>query len=201
MTDYSKKGHYYIEEPRFELKRLLPLLPQKGHILDMGAGNGNNTRFLLNKGYSVTAVDPNLEVIVGLKQLQKQYPGKLKVIEGSLDTYSPKEKYDVVICCMVIHFMKDHSAGLKAVKNIQTWTKQGGINLTTGYMSSQPLSKDYSFLLVNSELPSLYAGWKIHWYEQSFRLTWSRIYSFIDIPRLILGKRGFKAARIIAQKP
>lgn len=200
MTDYSEKGHYYIEEPRFELQRLVPLLPAGAHVLDMGAGNGNNTRFLLEKGYKVTAVDPNPRAIEDLWQLQKQYPKKLKVQEGSVDTYKPKETYDAVICCMVIHFMKNRAAGTKAAHDIQSWTKQGGINLITCYMSDQSLSQDYSFLLRNKELSGLYDGWKIHWYEQSFRLVWSRIYSLMDIPRLILGRRGYKAARIIAQK-
>lgn len=200
MTDYSKKGHYYIEEPRFELKRLLPLLSNNAHVLDMGAGTGNNTLFLLSKGYSVTAVDPNPSAVKDLKKLQKQYPKKLTVKEGSVDTFKPKQKYDVVICCMVIHFMKNEAAGVKAVHDIQSWTKKGGINLVTGYMNNQPLSKDYSFLLEPKQLQGLYDGWKTHWYEQSFRLTWSHIYSFIDIPRLVLGKRGFKAARIISQK-
>lgn len=200
MTDYSKKGHYYIEGPRFELQKLMPLLSKAARILDMGAGNGNNTRFLLEKGYVVTAVDPNPKVVEDLKRLQKEYPKKLKIHEDSVGTYKPKEKYDVVICCMVIHFMKNRAAGVKAVNDIQSWTKLGGINLITGYMSDQHLPKDYSFLLSDKELSHLYDGWKIHWYEQSFRLVWRRIYSFKDILRLILARRGYKAARIIAQK-
>ena len=200
MTDYSQKGHYYIEEPRFELQYLVPLLPRNAHILDMGAGNGNNTKFLLERGYTVTAVEPNPTAIKKLEGLQKYYPKQIRIVEASVDTYKPKQKFDVVICCMVVHFMKDHRAGTKAVRTIQAWTKPGGINLLTGYMSNQPLSNDYSFLFKPHELSELYAGWKSHWYQESFRLTWSRIYTPKDIPRLLLGKRGFKAARIIAQK-
>lgn len=200
MTDYSKKGHYYIEEPRFELKYLVPILPRSAHILDMGAGNGNNTKLFLEKGYTVTAVEPNPDAIKILKKLQKDYPKQLRIVEGSVDTYKPKQKFDVVVCCMVVHFMKDHESGIRAVHTIQSWTKPKGIHLLTGYTSNQPLSTDYSFLFEPKELFNLYGGWKIHWYQESFRLTVGRIYSFRDIPRLILGKRGFKAARIIAQK-
>jgi SAM-dependent methyltransferase len=200
MTDYSKKGHYYIEEPRFELKYLMQLLPKKAYVLDIGAGNGNNTKFLLKKGYTVTAVEPNPAAIKTLRQIQKEYPKKLKVVEAAIDTYKPTEMFDVVICCMVVHFMKDHQSGVKAIQNVQSWTKRGGINLLTGYMSNQPLSKDYSFLLEPGELFELYNDWEIRWKQESFRLTLSRIYSVMDIPRLMVGKRGFKAARIIAQK-
>lgn len=71
MIDYSKKGHYYIEEPRFELKHLVPILPKNAHILDMGAGNGNNTKLFLDNGYKVTAVEPNPTAINILKELSK----------------------------------------------------------------------------------------------------------------------------------
>ena len=200
MTDYSKKGHYYIEEPRFELKHLIPLLPKKAHILDMGAGNGNNTKLFLELGYQVTAVEPNPTAIKILMELQKDYSEQLQIVEASVDTYEPKQKFDVVVCCMVVHFMKDYKSGINAIRDIQSWTKPGGINLLTGYMSNQPLSKDYSFLLEPDELSDLYKDWKICWSQESFRLTLNRIYSLKDIPRLILGRRGFKAARIIARK-
>lgn len=200
MNDYSKKGHYYIEEARFELKHLVPLLPKNAHILDMGAGNGNNTRPFLEQGCKVTAVEPNPNAIEMLKELQKSYPKQLRVVEASVDAYKPKQKFDAIVCCMVVHFMKDHKSGVKAIHDIQSWTKLGGINLLTGYMSNQPLSEDYSFLLKSGELSDLYNDWKIHWSQESFRLSFNRIYGLKDIPRLILGKRGFKAARIIAQK-
>lgn len=200
MTDYSTKGHYYIAEPRFELKHLMPLLPETARVLDMGAGNGNNTRHFLKQGYTVTAVEPNPAAIKILQGLQEDYPGQLEVIEGSVDTYQPQQQFDVIVCCMVVHFMKDRESGVKAIHDMQSWTKAGGFNLLTAYMKNQALSDDYSFLLKPDELLKLYAGWKPRWYQESFRLTWTRMRSLKDLPRLALGKRGYKAARIIAQK-
>lgn len=200
MSDYAKKGHYYINEPRFELKYLIPLLPKNAHILDMGAGNGNNTKAFLEKGYKVTAVEPNPNAIKILKALQADYPKELHIVEDSLDTFKPKQKFDVVVCCMVVHFIKDPESGLKSIKYIQSWTKPGGFNLLTAYLYNQALPKDYTFLLKPNELSGLYKNWKIHWSEESFRLTLGRVSSIKDVIRLILGRRGFKAARIIAQK-
>jgi len=101
---------------------------------------------------------------------------------------------------MVVHFMKDHASGTRAIRNLQSWTKPGGVNLVTGYMSNQPLPKEFSYLFGSGELSDLYKDWSIRWSQESFRLTLGRIYSIKDIFRLLLGKRGFKAARIIAQK-
>jgi hypothetical protein len=96
--------------------------------------------------------------------------------------------------------MKDRAAGIAAVRAIQSWTKPGGFSLLTGYTTGQPLSADYSFLFRPQQLSSLYSGWKPIWYQESFRLTWGRVHTPKDVLRLMLGKRGFKAARIIAQK-
>lgn len=199
MTTYSKKGHYYIEAPRFELKHLLPLLPSAATVLDIGAGNGNNTKFLLEKGYNVTAVEPNPYILKPLRLLQQQYPTRLKIIEGSLDSYAPKEKFDVIVCCMVVHFINDRPAGIQAIHNMQAWTQPSGFNLVTGYLDGQSLSADYTFLLDTGELSKLYDNWTIRWYQESHRLTLSNIHSLRDVSRWALGRRGFKAARIIAQ--
>ena len=166
----------------------------------MGAGNGNNTKLFLDNGYKVTAVEPNPTAINILKELNKDYPRQLQIVNDSVDTYRPNQKFDVVVCCMVVHFMNDHKSGIKAVRDIQSWTKPGGLSLITGYMSGQKLSKDYSFLFEPKELTNLYRGWEVYWNQESYRLAIGRIYNFIDIPKLILGKRGFKAARIIARK-
>jgi 2-polyprenyl-3-methyl-5-hydroxy-6-metoxy-1,4-benzoquinol methylase len=200
MADYSKKGHYYIDEPRFELKLLTPLLPNAATILDMGAGNGNNIVPLLESGHTVTAVEPNPAAIKTLQRLHEKYPDSLTIVEASLDTYKPKQKFDVIMCCMVVHFMKDHESGIKAIRDIQSWTKPGGLNLLTSYTNVQALPNEYSFLLMPHELSELYAGWKAHWSQESYRLTLGRIRNPKDALRLVLGKRGFKAARIIVQK-
>ncbi len=201
MTDYSQKGNYYIEEPRFELKRLVSHLPSGSRVLDMGAGNGNNTRFLLQAGHSVVAVEPNLKAIQKLQAIEKLFPGRLKVHRGSINTYQPDEQFDAVICCMVIHFTESTEEGLEAINSLKSWTKPGGLNLIDTYLEGQALPVEYSFLMKPAQLGAIYDNWNILWSEESYRLTWSRIYNLSDIPRLLTGRRGFKAARIIARKP
>lgn len=39
------------------LMRAAALAPRKGHALDLGAGGGRDTRYLLSQGFAVTAVD------------------------------------------------------------------------------------------------------------------------------------------------
>lgn len=200
MTNYAAKGHYYIDEPRFELRYLMPFVPDGAQVLDIGAGNGNNAMFFLERGYKVTAVEPNPGAIAVLRRLQKQFPHNLTIVQASLDSYKPSRQFDVVLCCMVVHFMEGHAPGVGAILSIQSWTKPGGVNLVTGYVGGQPLPQEYSFLLEPGELAGLYRGWRVCWSEESFRVTLRRMRRPQDAARLVLGRRGYRAARIIAQK-
>ncbi len=42
--------------------RFIEHLPEKGHILDLGCGSGRDSRFFLNAGYVVTAMDASNEI-------------------------------------------------------------------------------------------------------------------------------------------
>lgn len=200
MVDYTQKGHYYISEPRFEVKKFANFLPSQAHVLDIGAGYGNNTVYLLNLGHKVTALEPNPAAIPTLKKLQKSYPDQLNVIQGSLGGLSAKANYDGIVCCMVLHFLNNAKAGATAIRKIQELTKPGGYNLVTSYVQKQELPPEYSWLIAPGELSTFYSDWGVRWQEVSYRLAWSRIAGPADALRLVSGRKGFKAARIITQK-
>ena len=45
------------------VRRFAPLIRPGGHVLDLAAGAGRHTRLLLDMGFSVTAVDRNVEAL------------------------------------------------------------------------------------------------------------------------------------------
>lgn len=92
--------------------------------LDIGAGFGNEVKVLLNKGYSVTAVEPNLEAANYLNKLAGKRSNNLKVLEQSLPNLNINNKFDFVICEMVLHFL-DKKDVMSSVKNIQSYTNVG----------------------------------------------------------------------------
>lgn len=66
-TFYEDNAQAYCEETQgFNVDELyqpfLSLLPQGGHILDLGCGSGRDSKTFISKGYTVTAVDGSAQI-------------------------------------------------------------------------------------------------------------------------------------------
>lgn len=86
------------------LDRLEPHLPKAGEAIDLGCGGGRSTRWLLDRGFSVTAVDASAEAIEMVRdRLSKEAPAKLvhsRFQDLSLDTY------DVTLAVFSLFFLQ-----------------------------------------------------------------------------------------------
>lgn len=200
MADYSRKGHYYIEEPRREVLQLITQLPEGAFVLDVGAGFGNNTRALLAAGHRVTALETNPEAIRALEVLRTIYPAQLDVVTQSVDGYKSPRHYDAVVCCMVLHFLESPEAVERAIWNLKASTKRHGFHLIISYLNSNKLDAEYSFLMGHNELLNLYGDWQVVTYKETYARTVRTVRDISDAVRLFCGQKGYKAARLIAQK-
>lgn len=95
-------------------------LPKGASIFEIGSAEGQNAKFLQDKGYNVTASDVADDFIeasraIGVKTI------KFNVLDDKL-----KEQYDGVFCWRVfVHFTdKDF---IKAAKNVYSALRKGGI--------------------------------------------------------------------------
>ena len=80
-----------------------------GRALDFGCGTGRNSVYAANKGWEVTAVDCSQEAIRVAKRLTSST--LLARIEYTTSTEPiSDEKYDLVICCGVLHAYNDKKA-------------------------------------------------------------------------------------------
>jgi SAM-dependent methyltransferase len=66
--------------PSAWVERHSPLIPLSGPILDVAAGRGRHTRYLLEKGHSVIAVDKNISYLRNIKT------PRLSLIQVDLET-------------------------------------------------------------------------------------------------------------------
>ena len=77
--------------------RFLNYLTDKGYILDFGCGSGRDTKYFLDKGFQVKAVDGSKE----LCRLAAEYTG-IKVGQMLFEDLDEKEIYDGIWACSSI---------------------------------------------------------------------------------------------------
>ncbi len=77
--------------------KFLSLLPQGAHILDFGCGSGRDTKYFLDKGFLVTAVDGSVE----LCKFASKFTGQ-EVKQLFFQDLSEVEAYDGIWACSSI---------------------------------------------------------------------------------------------------
>lgn len=88
--------------------RFLNYLTDKGYILDFGCGSGRDTKYFLDKGFQVKAVDGSKE----LCRLAAEYTG-IKVGQMLFEDLDEKEIYDGIwACSSILHLPKTELAGV-----------------------------------------------------------------------------------------
>lgn len=65
---YNKVAVQYVSETidldvSSNRNSFLKFIPEAGHILDLGCGSGRDSRFFIDQGYEVTAVDASPEIV------------------------------------------------------------------------------------------------------------------------------------------
>jgi tellurite methyltransferase len=75
------------------LVRAASLASRNGSALDLGAGAGRDTRYLLDHGFQVTAVDADPGSMAMLSALPQ---ANLRVVQSSFEDYFPFATYDLI---------------------------------------------------------------------------------------------------------
>jgi tellurite methyltransferase len=95
------------------LVRAASLAPRNGRALDLGAGAGRDTRYLLEQGFSVTAVDADTRSVALLSALPQD---RLRVVQSSFEDFAFEASgYDFISAQFALPFMpRDRFAGVFA---------------------------------------------------------------------------------------
>ncbi len=104
LKQFEWKDFYTITKGRPPWPRLVQavsLLASRRDALDLGCGAGRDTRFLLDQGFMVTAVDSDPHVVALLAEFPQEH---LKVVQSSFEAFQ-FEKYDLVNAHYSLPFM------------------------------------------------------------------------------------------------
>jgi SAM-dependent methyltransferase len=192
-------GYNYPTTPRQQVVELIDLLKIPSDIFDIGAGFGNNCIPLLEAGHIVTATETNEECIAYLNELRTQYPRRLNVVEAPIQGIPISPDYDAVICTMVLHFLTNNEAE-RAISDMRRITRRGGYNVITTYLAGQEIGSEYAWLIESQKLPAYYKDWTIISYEESYPFTLSKVRTARQLGRRLLGRKGYKSARLITRR-
>lgn len=99
------------------LRQYAKLFPDKGRVLDIGCGNGRNTKFMEGLGYKVDPVD--MAGDFGMKRVLGQEP-------------LPKRRYDILLANYVLMFLNERERS-KVMEEINDRAKKDAILMIEMY--------------------------------------------------------------------
>ena len=83
--------------------RFLPLIKKNGHILDAGCGSGRDSKYFIEKGFKVTAIDGSAEMC----KIASSYIGQ-EVKHIRFEDFKEINKYDGIwACSSILHLEKN----------------------------------------------------------------------------------------------
>ncbi|MFH1563444.1 MAG: class I SAM-dependent methyltransferase [Nitrospirota bacterium] len=125
----------YSDDNFYEIQGLNPLVVEytnglSGAVLDLGAGTGTNSNYLLKKGFKVTAVEINPKAAILLRQsgirVLQQDVTKLK--------WRRKDYYSLILCLYVFQHLKDKEIA-NVIKGMQYSLKTQGIIIISSFLT------------------------------------------------------------------
>lgn len=116
-------------------------------VLELGAGVGDHTTFFLDRGCSVTAVEPRLEccqfLLESFRNAHYNAPLKLKLLNIDVESLPShvNERFDIVYCygllyhvgdpALVIRLMAERCSGLLLLETAVSFGAEEAVNVVT----------------------------------------------------------------------
>jgi 2-polyprenyl-3-methyl-5-hydroxy-6-metoxy-1,4-benzoquinol methylase len=114
------------------------LIDRSKPVLDVGAGQGRNTIYLAQQGFTVDAIDPSK---VGIDELASIADGEDLPINahciGFEDFSKPDDHYSSVLLFGIIQERHWGSIG-QLVEKVRTWLTNGGLVFVTAFITEDP---------------------------------------------------------------
>ena len=123
---YNKNAKDYFETTingnmKLSYKKFLEYIPKKGYILDFGCGSGRDSKYFIENGYKIKAIDGSLELCL----LAEKYMNH-KVIHMNFSELNDLNKYDGIwSCATILHLTKQEF--IKVLKKMIRELKKDGI--------------------------------------------------------------------------
>ena len=132
------------------------ILINNGKALDLGFGNGLEVLYLLSRNFKVTAIEKDNILVNEIKLLNLN---NLQIINNNILDFDFNEKFDLINCSFVLHFLKTNAKSI--VKKIKNATNQEGINLIIAFLDKGDFERFNEGFFKSHELKEIYSDWEI----------------------------------------
>lgn len=129
---------------------LKEIKPKK--ILDLGCGKGGILRKFLDKDCNITGVDK--------KNFRELLPKTINFIQEDIRDFNIKNKFDLIISSMVLHFFLKKDA-LKIIQKMKKNVYVGEYNFILCMSNNEQRTRENHFYPSLKELKEFYSGWNI----------------------------------------
>lgn len=127
---------------------------ESGEALDIGCGKGDNALFLAEKGFNVTAIDINNNLIKNLENQAEKIGIRINTAHSDMrNFYLQENRYSIIIAINSLFFLSQDEF-IDAIKKIKNSVKPGGIIIITSFTVKDPMfdkmSKSHDFFKLNN---------------------------------------------------
>jgi SAM-dependent methyltransferase len=125
-TQYT--GVDWIEKPSLFAQWLKQYLPQSGRLLDLGAGQGQDSRYFASLGYKVTSVDYSDEALSISRRTAANQNLDINFLKADLSQPLPFKNgsFDIIYAHLSLHYF-DHQTTQRLFADIYRMLKPSGI--------------------------------------------------------------------------
>lgn len=163
-TTYAEMEAKSFGDVSQEIFDLIPMLPSRAKILDLGCGDGRNALPLARAGFDVTAIDLSQVGIHKLNTLAERENLSIQTAVADMTTFKIPRDYDLIISQGCLHFV-ERRHWEQLIQDFKDHTKLHGFNAITVFTNEIPPPPELTDLCVGmfpeGELYTMYSEWDI----------------------------------------
>ena len=122
------KEQDWIDKPSIFAEQAISYIPKHGRVLELGAGQGQDSRFFASKGYEIVATDVEDTALELAKSRAAEQKVAVEVTKLDMRHEFPfeSESFDVVYAHLSLHYF-DYETTVRLIGEIQRVLKPGGV--------------------------------------------------------------------------